>query len=85
MAMPKPATCGCRCLIAKLADKHTVIAPDLRGFGESSAPSDGYTKGGHGAGTSTALVKSSQIRTAFGWLVTISGDGRLCLCGAIPR
>jgi pimeloyl-ACP methyl ester carboxylesterase len=33
-----------RPLIAKLADKHTVIAPDLRGFGQSSAPSDGYTK-----------------------------------------
>jgi pimeloyl-ACP methyl ester carboxylesterase len=31
-------------LIAKLADKHTVIAPDLRGFGESSAPAEGYTK-----------------------------------------
>jgi pimeloyl-ACP methyl ester carboxylesterase len=31
-------------LIAKLADKHTVIAPDLRGFGGSSAPPDGYTK-----------------------------------------
>jgi pimeloyl-ACP methyl ester carboxylesterase len=31
-------------LIAKLADKHTVIAPDLRGFGQSSAPPDGYSK-----------------------------------------
>jgi pimeloyl-ACP methyl ester carboxylesterase len=31
-------------LIAKLADKHMVIAPDLRGFGDSSAPPDGYTK-----------------------------------------
>jgi pimeloyl-ACP methyl ester carboxylesterase len=31
-------------LIAKLADKHTVIAPDLRGFGESSASPDGYAK-----------------------------------------
>src|SRR5437879_13567108 len=31
-------------LIAKLSDKHTVIAPDLRGFGQSSAPPDGYTK-----------------------------------------
>ncbi len=31
-------------LIARLAGKHTVIAPDLRGFGQSSAPEDGYTK-----------------------------------------
>jgi pimeloyl-ACP methyl ester carboxylesterase len=31
-------------LIAKLADKHTVIAPDLRGFGQSGTPADGYTK-----------------------------------------
>src|SRR6476469_2465139 len=31
-------------LISKLADKHVVIAPDLRGFGQSSAPADGYTK-----------------------------------------
>jgi pimeloyl-ACP methyl ester carboxylesterase len=31
-------------LIAKLAEKHTVIAPDLRGFGQSSTPPDGYTK-----------------------------------------
>jgi pimeloyl-ACP methyl ester carboxylesterase len=31
-------------LIAELADKHTVIAPDLRGFGESASPADGYTK-----------------------------------------
>lgn len=31
-------------LIAKLAANHTVIAPDLRGFGDSDAPADGYTK-----------------------------------------
>src|SRR5437879_7194485 len=31
-------------LIAKLSGKHTVIAPDLRGFGQSAAPEDGYTK-----------------------------------------
>src|SRR3984957_9301845 len=31
-------------LISKLSDRHTVIAPDLRGFGQSSAPADGYTK-----------------------------------------
>jgi pimeloyl-ACP methyl ester carboxylesterase len=31
-------------LITELSDRHTVIAPDLRGFGQSSTPSDGYTK-----------------------------------------
>jgi pimeloyl-ACP methyl ester carboxylesterase len=31
-------------LIAKLSDKHTVIAPDLRGFGQSSTPAGGYTQ-----------------------------------------
>jgi pimeloyl-ACP methyl ester carboxylesterase len=31
-------------LMAKLAKTHTVIAPDLRGFGRSSVPADGYTK-----------------------------------------
>jgi pimeloyl-ACP methyl ester carboxylesterase len=44
-------------LIAKLADKHTVIAPDLRGFGQSSAPPDGYTKAAM-AQDIHALVKS---------------------------
>jgi pimeloyl-ACP methyl ester carboxylesterase len=33
-----------RPLIAKLADRHTVIAPDLRGFGQSATPEGGYTK-----------------------------------------
>lgn len=33
-----------RPLIAKLAASHTVIAPDLRGFGQSSSPEDGYSK-----------------------------------------
>jgi pimeloyl-ACP methyl ester carboxylesterase len=31
-------------LIPKLAKNHTVIAPDLRGFGDSGTPQDGYTK-----------------------------------------
>src|SRR5260221_5860912 len=33
-----------RPLIPELAKTHTVIAPDLRGFGQSGKPSDGYTK-----------------------------------------
>jgi len=33
-----------RPLFAKLADSHTVIAPDLRGFGESAKPEGGYDK-----------------------------------------
>ena len=33
-----------RPLMAKLAATHTVIAPDLRGFGGSAAPADGYGK-----------------------------------------
>jgi pimeloyl-ACP methyl ester carboxylesterase len=31
-------------LIAQLANNHTVIAPDLRGAGQSSKPAGGYTK-----------------------------------------
>jgi pimeloyl-ACP methyl ester carboxylesterase len=33
-----------RPLMARLAATNTVIAPDLRGFGRSAAPPDGYTK-----------------------------------------
>ena len=33
-----------RPLMAELASKHTVIAADLRGAGQSSTPADGYTK-----------------------------------------
>ena len=39
-----------RPLIAELAKTHTVIAPDLRGFGQSAKPDGGYDKKTHGAG-----------------------------------
>jgi hypothetical protein len=57
-------------LISKLADRHSVIAPDLRGFGESSAPPDGYTKAAM-AQDIHALVKSLNYDRT-GWSVTIS-------------
>ena len=33
-----------RPLMARLAQTHTVIAPDLRGFGQTAKPASGYTK-----------------------------------------
>jgi pimeloyl-ACP methyl ester carboxylesterase len=54
-------------LISQLADKHTVIAPDLRGFGQSSAPQDGYTK--------TAMAQDIHA------LVKQLGYGRIRLVG----
>jgi pimeloyl-ACP methyl ester carboxylesterase len=58
-------------LISKLADRHTVIAPDLRGFGESAAPPDGYTKAAM-AQDIHALVKRASNTTTFASSVTIS-------------
>jgi pimeloyl-ACP methyl ester carboxylesterase len=44
-------------LIAKLASNHTVVAPDLRGFGQSSAPPDGYTKAAMARDIHALMVK----------------------------
>jgi pimeloyl-ACP methyl ester carboxylesterase len=54
-------------LIEKLSGKYTVIAPDLRGFGQSAAPSDGYTK----------AAMAQDIRA----LVKGLGHGRIRLVG----
>jgi pimeloyl-ACP methyl ester carboxylesterase len=56
-----------RPLIEKLSGKYTVIAPDLRGFGQSGAPSDGYTK----------AAMAQDIRA----LVKSLGHGRIRLVG----
>ena len=47
-------------LMARLSDKHTVIAPDLRGFGRSSTPEQGYGKKAM-AQDIHALVKSLKF------------------------
>jgi alpha-beta hydrolase superfamily lysophospholipase len=57
-------------LISKLTDRHTVIAPDLRGFGQSSTPADGYTKAAMARDIHRCCRASNT--TASGWLATIS-------------
>ena len=48
-------------LMAELAKTHKVIAPDLRGFGQSSAPTNGYTKAGM-AQDINALLQSLGLK-----------------------
>src|SRR6267378_3096540 len=65
-------------LIAKLSDKHTVIAPDLRGFGQSSAPADGYTKPAMATGTTSSCcaisgISISSARRRWRWSRDVSG------------
>src|SRR5467141_175282 len=56
-----------RPLMTELARTHTVIAPDLRGIGQSSIPADGYTK----------AVMAQDIHA----LVHSLGDPRIRLVG----
>ena len=56
-----------RPLMTELARTHTVIAPDLRGIGQSSIPADGYTK----------AVMAQDIHA----LVQSLGDPRIRLVG----
>jgi pimeloyl-ACP methyl ester carboxylesterase len=51
-----------RPLMAKLATTHTVIAPDLRGFGGSAAPADGYTKAAMARNVHALLEKLGHRR-----------------------
>lgn len=50
-------------LFARLAPNHMVIAPDLRGFGDSDTPPDGYTKAAM-ARDVHALAQSLGIKSA---------------------
>lgn len=53
-----------RKLIPRLADRYTVIAPDLRGFGESSKPATGYDTRSVTADV-RALVEQLGLGAAF--------------------
>ena len=72
-----------RPLIAELAKTHTVIAPDLRGFGQSAKPDSGYDKKIPGAGRARA--------DGVAWPQALRGgrprhrpDGRLRLAAQYP-
>lgn len=61
-------------LISKLAVNHTVIAPDLRGFGDSAAPSEGYTKKAlaqdvHALATSLGVTQAEVVGHDIGLMV----------------
>jgi pimeloyl-ACP methyl ester carboxylesterase len=63
-----------RPLIPELAKTHTVIAPDLRGFGQSAKPNDGYTKKAmaqdvHALATSLGLRKQIVVGHDIGLMV----------------
>lgn len=61
-------------LIGKLATNHTVIAPDLRGFGDSATPKDGYTKKVmaqdiHALATSLGITSANVVGHDIGLMV----------------
>lgn len=63
-----------RPLITELAKTHTVIAPDLRGFGGSAKPADGYTKkvmaqDVHALATSLGIGRASVVGHDIGLMV----------------
>jgi len=69
-------------LIAKLSDKHTVIAPDLRGFGQSFRASGRIHQSGRCPGYH-ALVRA-QIRRIKLVRARYRIDGRLAYAAQYP-
>jgi pimeloyl-ACP methyl ester carboxylesterase len=59
---PQDASCW-RYVIPRLADRHRLIAPDLRGFGQSDAPAGGYDGVTFGA-DAIALLDALEIERA---------------------
>jgi pimeloyl-ACP methyl ester carboxylesterase len=69
-----------RPLMAQLAKSHTVIAPDLRGFGQSSKPMTGYDKKTtaqdiHALALSLGYHRETVVGHDIGLMVAY------CLCG----
>ena len=60
---PQDASCW-RHVIPRLADRHRLIAPDLRGFGQSGAPGSGYD-GVTFAADAIALLDALEIERAY--------------------
>jgi pimeloyl-ACP methyl ester carboxylesterase len=63
-----------RPLIVELAKSHTVIAPDLRGFGQSEKPKNGYDKKTmaqdvHALATSLGITQASIVGHDIGLMV----------------
>ncbi len=63
-----------RPLIAKLAKSHTVVAPDLRGFGQSAKPQSGYDKKTmaqdvHALASSLGIRRASVVGHDIGLMV----------------
>src|SRR5678815_2099325 len=63
-----------RPLIVELAKSHTVVAPDLRGFGQSEKPKNGYDKKTmsqdvHALATSLGITQASIVGHDIGLMV----------------
>ena len=74
-----------RPLMAELAKTNTVIAPDLRGFGQSEKAGAGLRQEDDGAGHPRACRRRSAIEQRAGGRTRHRSDGRLRLRGAVSR
>ncbi|MBC6460109.1 alpha/beta fold hydrolase [Actinomadura sp. HBU206391] len=92
-----PQTGHCwRHLMGPLSEHHTVVAPDLRGYGRTDRPADGYDKrtmaddlhrlvGSLGFGPATVIGHDRGARVAHRWALDHPGDvDRLIVMDIIP-